>query len=949
MDRDQATVYADITKVEKDPENPAFRLVHARISDETKDLDGQRADYDWLKTALPDWFKWGNVRDMHENNAVGKAKDLTDLGPTIRGFDGILKVVDPVAVTKVDEEVFTGVSIGIKGPRVFSEKGAQVSMMSPGWIKGGKIVEVSLVDHPCNENCKLTVLKVAKGGGLDLVKKVKLETDLDKARLRQKERDALPSSAFAGPGRSFPIHDRSHARAALSMAHYAKNPGAIRAAVHSKYPDLGAPKGKKNKIVSLDTDLMVEPGELDAYKSRFDPAFASQGLSLADGSYVITNPADLFLAKGLVLTGFGNVQAANLLIKRRESELYKDANMPNTGGCGCCDVCDADCDGSCCANCTMGKNKAAGATQQATPTAAAKPTAPGARSDRDSGNPNAPKTPAANPAAKAPDKSTPAHQSPDASGSQAAYADSHPTGSPPTKAKKKKGKNNRTVALDPMTHGDDTGAQGTQTNTAKAAEVWNKFAGKGEDPSQFSDKRLLKVAKAAQVLQKALPPGTSTTGARAGNSDIANSGPSSFGFDSQDRSVQDFQRGGAGSPGGGRALLEQLIRNMQGRMIDYSQGPQAVDIGRGGSGGPDAPQEAGETGPDELLNQSGLMRDGDPRIGANTPTSALGQSGPMDGGNSVVSPKSGNDPGVPNTSLPFASAPQAGADQHRVAPGQLPGVVGAPGDATPRIQEGGTPGRGLGATGLAGNARSQSPAGQAGTDANAGHRTSPASPNTSFPWPDRQPSPGGTGSGTGAAVAGVATRMTGGIAGTQSAITNTAGAKAAKPDKKKGKKAKKAAKAAKKINKLAGASTPKAAQPDTVKAAVASALKKFAKSLEREILVKYATVDELGAIRADVEELGKRAKPGSEHPFVGKIVASEKDFAANEFAQPGGEVPPQVLDRMERYARMAQDPNHMLAVSAQAELTKMLKVYFPDQPQDEIAAVVKKRSTAKQR
>jgi len=50
---------------------------------------------------------------------------------------------------------------------------------------------------------------------------------------------ALPSSAFAGPHRSFPIENKAHARAALSMAHYASNPGAIRAKVHAKFPSIG--------------------------------------------------------------------------------------------------------------------------------------------------------------------------------------------------------------------------------------------------------------------------------------------------------------------------------------------------------------------------------------------------------------------------------------------------------------------------------------------------------------------------------------------------------------------------------------------------------------------------------------------------------------------------------------------------------------------------------------
>ena len=37
------------------------------------------------------------------------------------------------------------------------------------------------------------------------------------AKLSTSERKALPSSTFAGPGRSFPIPDKSHARAALML------------------------------------------------------------------------------------------------------------------------------------------------------------------------------------------------------------------------------------------------------------------------------------------------------------------------------------------------------------------------------------------------------------------------------------------------------------------------------------------------------------------------------------------------------------------------------------------------------------------------------------------------------------------------------------------------------------------------------------------------------------
>ena len=46
------------------------------------------------------------------------------------------------------------------------------------------------------------------------------------------------SSSFAGPKHTYPIGDMAHARNALSRAHYAKNPEAIKEKVYKKYPKL---------------------------------------------------------------------------------------------------------------------------------------------------------------------------------------------------------------------------------------------------------------------------------------------------------------------------------------------------------------------------------------------------------------------------------------------------------------------------------------------------------------------------------------------------------------------------------------------------------------------------------------------------------------------------------------------------------------------------------------
>jgi len=63
------------------------------------------------------------------------------------------------------------------------------------------------------------------------------------AKLTARARKALPGGDFAGPDRSYPDQNKSHARDALSRVAN-KSPALkarVRAAVHRKYPDIGKP------------------------------------------------------------------------------------------------------------------------------------------------------------------------------------------------------------------------------------------------------------------------------------------------------------------------------------------------------------------------------------------------------------------------------------------------------------------------------------------------------------------------------------------------------------------------------------------------------------------------------------------------------------------------------------------------------------------------------------
>ena len=60
------------------------------------------------------------------------------------------------------------------------------------------------------------------------------------AKLTAGKRNALPAKAFAGPDRSYPVNDMSHARNALSrVSQFTELKARVRAKVHKKFPTIG--------------------------------------------------------------------------------------------------------------------------------------------------------------------------------------------------------------------------------------------------------------------------------------------------------------------------------------------------------------------------------------------------------------------------------------------------------------------------------------------------------------------------------------------------------------------------------------------------------------------------------------------------------------------------------------------------------------------------------------
>lgn len=147
----EKAIFAEIVKFDNDQ-----RIVYGKVADDSPDLDGQIADREWLRREVPQWFEnWGNIREMHHATAAGVGQELEEKDD---GFYLEAHIVDGGAWEKVKTGVYKGFSIGIKGPVIRSD------MRAPGGrIIGGSIVEVSLVDHPANENARFLLVKNSKG------------------------------------------------------------------------------------------------------------------------------------------------------------------------------------------------------------------------------------------------------------------------------------------------------------------------------------------------------------------------------------------------------------------------------------------------------------------------------------------------------------------------------------------------------------------------------------------------------------------------------------------------------------------------------------------------------------------------------------------------------------------------------------------------------------------
>ena len=313
--------YAYFGGLEKSRDDKGFLTVKGLATDDTLDLDQQICDPEWLKTAMPKWFQLGNIREQHDGSkAVGKATSMTAQGT---GFAISAKIVDPIAAMKVEQNVYSGFSIGIKS--------AYVDMNDPraprGVIKGGEIVEVSVVDRPANPSASF---ELAKTVGDVMTKSVEMQDNSEEVNNAPDLATGefyLPCSGCNGTGE---VHTGADEGAST---HACEACGGTGKGSSMDSEDIQTPTATSNEALAAEeendplksTDAEVEKREFTEAERE---AASESGAAMPDGSFPIKTVKDLKNA----IQAFGRAKdpaKAKAHIKARAKALGKEDLIPD--------------------------------------------------------------------------------------------------------------------------------------------------------------------------------------------------------------------------------------------------------------------------------------------------------------------------------------------------------------------------------------------------------------------------------------------------------------------------------------------------------------------------------------------------------------------------------------------------------------------------------------------
>ena len=163
-DKDLVYTSIPIAKWEEGPDGSVY--VYGKATTPEVDTDEQICDSDWTAAALKSYMDAPALRVQHNptRDPAGSAIQV-DIDRDGDGAHWLKSVVDePAAVRLVKKGHLRAYSIGISRPVIERDPRGKAR---GGIIKGGKILEVSLVDSPANRSCWLEMVKADKDGNAE--------------------------------------------------------------------------------------------------------------------------------------------------------------------------------------------------------------------------------------------------------------------------------------------------------------------------------------------------------------------------------------------------------------------------------------------------------------------------------------------------------------------------------------------------------------------------------------------------------------------------------------------------------------------------------------------------------------------------------------------------------------------------------------------------------------
>ena len=220
MQMNDTMIFLPITKIDS-----VNQLVYLTCTSETKDIQNQICDYDGAKPEFQKWSEefnkvtfgksYGNIRLQHRaDSPIGKVNDPIEYDDANKKINLCVKVVDPNAWSLVEQGVLTGASIGGKYKQKWYDSQSNCTRYVPD------VHEVSLVDKPCNPDCRFSVIKadgsIEERKFTSIIKDTKMEnqeniptaeTDLQKGDGVQHGTDIGPKQDSAKEDADHPIGD----------------------------------------------------------------------------------------------------------------------------------------------------------------------------------------------------------------------------------------------------------------------------------------------------------------------------------------------------------------------------------------------------------------------------------------------------------------------------------------------------------------------------------------------------------------------------------------------------------------------------------------------------------------------------------------------------------------------------------------------------------------------